>query len=313
MRPIGILRRPVDTERAFSATSEYRCRHYIRLLMLDLSARPAELCSSARTGASGATWASSGAYVCGIILCLLGRAIRDAVGIAVMEDGRLAGGTAGRPSSIKRGVWRGFWGLRKTTAVSAVSSNAPCPKIGFYGLQSFWGRLVLGLSALSLRWYRRKLRRDLQSLITLFFWRRRIVRSTTISASCGSTGRMNGYPDRSFDGLPQFNPQAGQAPLYGPAPANPGLRSGLPTSPTTARSIPAVRMWTSFHLKTQCTENTSPSWNEAHVDWDLNDPVGNSPATLDGFVYSAAHDARATGFHDIRWPSVPWATTTAPT
>lgn len=109
---------------------------------------------------------------------------------------------------------------------------------------------------------------------------------------------LNGYPDRSLDGLPQFNPQAGQAPLYGPAPANPGCDPAypLPDDCTVDTSSPNVA---SFHLKTQCTENTSPSWNEAHVDWDLNDPVGNSPATLDGFVYSAAHDARATGFHDI--------------
>jgi phospholipase C len=31
---------------------------------------------------------------------------------------------------------------------------------------------------------------------------------------------------------------------------------------------------TSYPLITQCIENPSPSWNEAHVDWDYNDPVG---------------------------------------
>ena len=54
----------------------------------------------------------------------------------------------------------------------------------------------------------------------------------------------------------------------------------------------------SFKLLTQCTENTSPSWNESHVDWDLNDPIGKTKALLNGFVYTAAHDARAIGYFD---------------
>src|SRR3984957_13637563 len=33
---------------------------------------------------------------------------------------------------------------------------------------------------------------------------------------------QNGYPDQSFDGLPQFNPSTGATPLLGPAPALPG-------------------------------------------------------------------------------------------
>ena len=38
----------------------------------------------------------------------------------------------------------------------------------------------------------------------------------------------NGYPDRSFDGLPQFNPTSGLAPLYGPPPTNPGCDPAYP-------------------------------------------------------------------------------------
>jgi phospholipase C len=49
----------------------------------------------------------------------------------------------------------------------------------------------------------------------------------------------------------------------------------------------------SFHLLTQCIENPSPSWNESHNDWDYADPLGNSPAKLNGFVWTAAYDARA--------------------
>ena len=101
---------------------------------------------------------------------------------------------------------------------------------------------------------------------------------------------QNGYPDQSFDGLPQFNPAAGAAPLTGPAPTNPGCD---PSSPPPADCVfDTNNPITSYHLQTECTENTSPSWNEAHVDWDYNDQLDQSPATLNGFVYTAAHDAR---------------------
>jgi phospholipase C len=49
----------------------------------------------------------------------------------------------------------------------------------------------------------------------------------------------------------------------------------------------------SFHLITQCTENTSPSWNESHVIWDIFDQLGRYPARLNGFVHVHAHDARS--------------------
>jgi phospholipase C len=45
-------------------------------------------------------------------------------------------------------------------------------------------------------------------------------------------------------------------------------------------------------MLTECTENTSPSWNESHRDWDVNDPLGLRPAKNNGFVRAAAHDAR---------------------
>lgn len=110
---------------------------------------------------------------------------------------------------------------------------------------------------------------------------------------------QNGYPDQSFDGLPQFNPAAGAAPLSGPAPAIPGCD---PSQPPPADCVfDPNNPVTSFHFETECTENTSPSWNEAHVDWDYNDQLGNSAATLNGFVYTAGHDARstATPFTDV--------------
>lgn len=102
---------------------------------------------------------------------------------------------------------------------------------------------------------------------------------------------QNGIPDQSFDGLPQFNPSTGQAPLLGPAPTNPGCD---PTAPPPSDCVyDTNNQITSYHLITQCIENPSPSWNESHVDWDYNDQVGLQPAALNGFVYAAGHDARA--------------------
>ncbi len=108
----------------------------------------------------------------------------------------------------------------------------------------------------------------------------------------------NGYPDRSFDGLPQFNPTSGAAPLQGPAPTNPGCDPAFPypgNDCTVDASSPQV---TSFHMISMCEENPSPSWDESHVDWNLSNPLSGS-STLDGFVWTAAHDARNLGFYDV--------------
>jgi phospholipase C len=102
--------------------------------------------------------------------------------------------------------------------------------------------------------------------------------------------KENGFPDQSFDGLPQFNPTSGAAPHYGPPPAIPGCD---PTSPYPARCIWDTSVTVaSFHMISVCNENTSPSWQEAHNDWDYTDPVGTRPAKNNGFVHTAAGDAR---------------------
>ena len=101
---------------------------------------------------------------------------------------------------------------------------------------------------------------------------------------------QNGYPDQSFDGLPQFNPASGAAPLLGPAPAIAGCDPGAP--PPSDCVFDANHPVTSYHLVTQCVENPSPSWNESHVDWDYNDAVGQLSPTFNGFVWTAGHDAR---------------------
>jgi len=102
--------------------------------------------------------------------------------------------------------------------------------------------------------------------------------------------KTNGFADRSFDGLPQFNPTSGLPPLYGPPPTNLGCDPAYPP-PADCTVDSASPVITSYHLITQCTENTSPSWNESHEDWNLNNPLSATP-TLDGYVWTAAHDAR---------------------
>ena len=102
----------------------------------------------------------------------------------------------------------------------------------------------------------------------------------------------NGIADQSFDGLPQFNPASGIAPLQAPAPAIPGCDPTQPF-PSSDVCVPDTsNLVSSFHFASVCQEEQSPFWNESHVDWDFNDPEGNNPAALNGFVIAAADDAR---------------------
>lgn len=107
----------------------------------------------------------------------------------------------------------------------------------------------------------------------------------------------NGYPDQSFDGLPQFNPMSGIPPLYGPPPTNPGCDPNAP--PPSDCSFDSNNPVTSFHLITQCIENPSPFWNESHVDWNYFDQEDQNPFVGNGFVWTAGHDSRADGYFDV--------------
>jgi phospholipase C len=102
--------------------------------------------------------------------------------------------------------------------------------------------------------------------------------------------KANGFADRSFDGLPQFNPTSGLAPLYGAPPSNPGCDPAYPppNDCTIDNNSPKI---SSYHLITQCIENPSPSWNESHEDWNRVNPYSATP-TLDGFVWTTGHDSR---------------------
>jgi phospholipase C len=101
----------------------------------------------------------------------------------------------------------------------------------------------------------------------------------------------NGIPDQQFDGLPQFNPTSGIAPLRGPAPTNPGCDPAYPFPPNDCKTDGNSPAIVSFPMISMCIENPSPFWNEAHVDFNLSNPVSATPA-LNGFVWTAAHDAR---------------------
>jgi phospholipase C len=113
----------------------------------------------------------------------------------------------------------------------------------------------------------------------------------------------NSIPDQQFDGLPQFNPTAGTIPpLYGPPPPVPGCD---PTKSTTntcvATSTDTADLVTSFHAQSVCSEAMSPFWNEAHVDWDINNPIGTTAFKGNGWVQAAANDARQVTpqLHDV--------------
>ncbi len=112
--------------------------------------------------------------------------------------------------------------------------------------------------------------------------------------------KENGIPDQSFDGLPQFNPTSGLAPLYAPPSAIPGCNPADP--PPSSCAFDTSNLIASFHMISVCNENTSPSWNEAHVDWNYQDQVGKYPAKNNGFVHTGAGDARnnpGTPFFDV--------------
>ncbi len=75
--------------------------------------------------------------------------------------------------------------------------------------------------------------------------------------------QANGFPAQQFDGLP--------------ANASNPTNSGGTIS--------------AYHLRTVCIQNTSPGWNESHVDHNRNDPT-SLDGPNDGFVHSAGHFAQ---------------------
>ncbi len=100
-----------------------------------------------------------------------------------------------------------------------------------------------------------------------------------------------GTNGQTFNGLPQFNPG-------GTAPTNPGCDPSDTAGCTPSASYPVA----SFHFESECTEEPSPFWNEAHNDWDYanqGDQPAENPPPLNGFVYTSAYDAQANLLMDV--------------
>ncbi len=103
----------------------------------------------------------------------------------------------------------------------------------------------------------------------------------------------NGYGanGQTFNGLPQFNP-----PVNGVTPAPPTNPGCDPTITDGTCTPTASYPVTSFHFASECQEEQSPFWNEAHNDWDYTnqgDQPAENPPPLNGFVFTAAYDAQS--------------------
>lgn len=100
----------------------------------------------------------------------------------------------------------------------------------------------------------------------------------------------NGYPEQSFDGLPQFNSPPG------PAPTNPGCDPAYPSRCVVDGKGPSIA---SYHYVTQCLETPTPFWNTSHQDLNHTNPLSGVDK-LDGFVYTASVWALQRHFHDTK-------------
>jgi phospholipase C len=87
----------------------------------------------------------------------------------------------------------------------------------------------------------------------------------------------NGFPAQQFDGAPANASNPGCDPAFPP-----------PSACTIDSNSPTI---TAFHLQTMCIQNTTPSWNESHVDFNNGAPASQNPK-MDGFVHMAAGFAR---------------------
>ena len=90
--------------------------------------------------------------------------------------------------------------------------------------------------------------------------------------------------NRSFDSY------FGQLPVYWASHGFPAQQfDGTPAGAANP-SFDGTSNVAAFHLATECIENLSPSWNESHLDWNLQTPMSTTPA-MNGFVWNAANFA----------------------
>lgn len=83
----------------------------------------------------------------------------------------------------------------------------------------------------------------------------------------------NGYPSQQLDGMPADA-------------SNPSY----PVNGTTTTL-------SAYHIATECIDNLTPSWDESHLDWNLQEPTSSTP-TMDGFAYNGGKFAMDEGYSD---------------
>lgn len=94
-----------------------------------------------------------------------------------------------------------------------------------------------------------------------------------------------------------FDHYFGRMPAYRQELGIPGEVDGLPENASNPAADDPAQLVLAHHLTSECHEYLSPSWNDAHGQWNRFDP-DSSFGKLDGFVFSAADIAR----RDVRPP-----------
>lgn len=102
--------------------------------------------------------------------------------------------------------------------------------------------------------------------------------------------------NRSFDHYFGHLPDYWQAHNY-PQASNGTTFDGMPSNASNVD--PTGATVNAYNLQSACTENPSPSWNESHVDRNLNSPTDSNNAPMDGFVHTGAGDGKGAGLYDI--------------
>jgi phospholipase C len=118
-----------------------------------------------------------------------------------------------------------------------------------------------------------------------------------------------------------FDTYFGQLPAYWAANGYPAQQLDAMPSTASNPSYDGTSTVSAFHVASECIENLSPSWDESHLDWNLQTP-SSTTAAMDGFVWNAANFAinenaggadpqytdtagiRAMGYYD--WTDLPY-------
>lgn len=94
-----------------------------------------------------------------------------------------------------------------------------------------------------------------------------------------------------------FDTAFGQLAAYWPANGFPAQQlDGMPSNASNP-SFDGTSTVSAYHVATECYDNLTPSWDESHLDWNLQDPT-SSTAAMNGFVYNAGKFAMDSGYAD---------------